>query len=113
MNMLVALLRLLHIVSAFTWFGVGLASTIYIAPTALAAGESGLRFLKTLLTKTSFGSIFAIAAGLTTLAGILLYVVGNSASNFTSTGNMVLGTGALFGILATIHGGALTGRATK
>lgn len=113
MDILIIVLRLLHIVAAFAWVGLGLASTLYIAPAALAAGDSGLRFLKALMTKTSFGSIFAIASGLTTLAGILLYVVADSASRFTSTGNMVLGTGALFGILATLHGGAATGRATS
>lgn len=112
MDILTVLLRLLHIVAAFAWVGLGAAMTFYIAPAAMAAGESGLRFLKTLLTRTSFGSIFGITAGLTTLAGILLYLFADSASRFTQTGNMVLGIGALFGLLATIHGGAVVGRST-
>lgn len=113
MDIVLVLLRLLHIIAAFAWVGLGAASTFYIAPVAIAAGDSGLRFLKALFTRTSFGSVFAAAAGVTTLAGILLYIFGNSASHFSQTGNMVLGTGALFGILATLHGGAATGRATK
>ncbi len=113
MDILLVLLRLLHIVSAFVWVGLGAALVFYIAPVALSVGESGLRFLKALLTRTSFGSAFGAAAGLTTLAGILLYVVGDSASHFSRTGNMVLGIGAAAGLLATIHGGAMTGRATK
>lgn len=112
MNILIVLLRLLHIVSAFAWVGLGVASVFYISPSAIAAGESGMRFLKTLLTRTNYGTMFAAAAGITTLAGILLYLFADSASRFTSTGNMVLGTGALFGILATLHGGFATGRAT-
>ncbi len=106
-------LRLLHIVAAFAWFGFGAASTFYIAPVAMKAGDSGLRFLKALFTRSSFGAIFAVSSGLTTLAGILLYIIADSASFFSQTGNMVLGTGALFGILATLHGGAATGRATN
>jgi hypothetical protein len=113
MDILLVLLRLLHIISAFAWVGLGAASTFYIAPAAIAAGESGLRFLKTLFTRTSFGSVFAAAAGVTTLAGILLYLFGNVASHFSQTGNIVLGIGAVAGILATLHGGAATGRATR
>ena len=54
-----------------------------------------------------------MVSGLTTLAGILLYLFGNSASHFSQAGNMVLGIGALAGLIATIHGGAMTGRATN
>lgn len=113
MDILLVLLRLLHIVAAMTWFGLGAASFFYISPASIAAGEGGLRFLKALFTRTNFSSIFAAAGGLTVLAGILLYLVGNAASHFTQTGNIVLGIGAVFGILAVIHGGASTGRTTK
>ncbi len=113
MDIVLVILRLLHIVTAFAWVGLGAALTFYIAPAALAAGESGPRFLKALFTRTSFTRIFAIVAGLTTLAGIMLYLVADSASRFTSTGNMVLGIGAAAGLVATIHGGAVVGRSTR
>jgi uncharacterized membrane protein len=113
MDIILVLLRLLHIVAAVAWVGLGVTVTFYMAPAALAAGEGGMRFLKTLLTRTSFGSIFGTAAGLTMLAGILLYVHGNALRNFSQTGNIILGIGAAAGILATIHGGAVTGRATR
>jgi hypothetical protein len=106
------LLRLLHIIGAFTWVALGATMTLYIAPSAVATGETGFRYLKTLFTKTAFTRLFAAAAGITTLAGILLYIVSNSASYFSQTGNMVLGIGAAAGLIATIHGGAVTGRAT-
>ncbi len=113
MDIVLISLRLLHIVSAFAWIGLGATSTLYIAPTAIASGESGLRFLKFLLTRTSFGSAFGIAAGLTTLAGLALYAFAEPWTRFSSTGNIVLGIGAVAGILATLHGGAATGRATR
>ena len=112
MDIVLVLLRLIHIVAAVAWVGLGGVMALYIGPAVGRAGESGLRFLKTLLIHTSYGRIFPIVAGLTMLAGILLYLVGNSASHFTTTGNIVLGIGALAGILAGIHGGATTGRAT-
>lgn len=113
MDIVLVILRLLHIVTAFAWVGLGAALTFYIAPAALAAGESGPRFLKALFTRTSFSSIFAMVAGLTTLAGILLYVHGNAIRVFSQTGNIVLGIGAAAGLVATIHGGAVVGRSTR
>jgi hypothetical protein len=113
MDIVLVLLRLLHLVSAFVWFGLSAALALYIAPAALAAGENGMRFLKSLLVQTAVARVFPIASGLTMLAGILLYIVGNSASHFSSTGNIVLGIGALAGIVAGIHGGAVTGRSTQ
>ena len=112
MDIVLVLLRLLHILSAFVWVGLGVALTFYVAPAAVAAGDSGFRFLKSLFLNTAFARIIPITSGLTTLAGILLYLVGNAASHFSQTGNMVLGIGAAAGLIATIHGGALTGRAT-
>jgi uncharacterized membrane protein len=111
--LLVAILRLVHILAAFSWFGLGLAMTVFVAPAAAAAGESGLRFFKSLFTNTRFASAIPAAAGITTLFGILLYLFGGSTSHFTQLGNIVLGIGALAGLAATIHGGAITSRATN
>jgi hypothetical protein len=110
MDIVIVLLRLLHIVAAFAWFGLGGAVAFFIAPTVMIAGDNGYRFLKTLLTKTPMARLFAPMAGLTMLAGIIMYAMGYP--NFTQLGNIVLGIGALAGIAAGIHGGALTGRAT-
>lgn len=112
MDIVLVVLRLLHIVSAFVWFGLGAALTFYVAPAAVASGETGFRYLRSLFTQTAFAKVIPMVAGLTTLAGILLYIVGNSSSHFSQTGNMVLGIGAAAGLIATIHGGAVTGRAT-
>lgn len=113
MDIVLVLLRLLHIIFAFTWVGLGIALTFFVAPAAAAAGESGLRFMKSLVTRTSFPMVIASASGLTTLAGILLYITGSPNTHFSQTGNIVLGIGAAAGLLATIHGGAVTGRATR
>ena len=106
-------LRLIHILSAVIWVGLGATLVYFVSPAARSAGESGLRFMKSMYTHTAINRAIPTAAVITVLAGILLYVVAGSASYFSQLGNMALGTGALFGLLAAGHGGSATGRATK
>ncbi len=110
-TILLVVLRLLHIVSAVSWLALGGTLTFFVAPAAAAAGESGYRYLKTLFTRTAFTRLIPVAAGTTTLAGILLYIVGGG--RFGPIGSAVLGVGAAAGFIATVHGGAVTDRATK
>ena len=98
MNLLFALLRLLHIVSAVMWVGLAAAMALYVFPGAAAAGESGFRYMKALYTKTSMAMAFPIVSGVTVLAGIILYIMGGG--NFTTTGKIILGIGALAGLAA-------------
>jgi hypothetical protein len=112
MDFLVVLVRLLHILFAVAWVGMGFTLAMFVGPAAGAAGESGLRFLRSLYVNTKLPVAIASVGGLTVLAGIILYILG-SPSRFSSTGNMVLGFGAVIGIAAVIHGGAVTGRATR
>ena len=113
MDIVLVLLRLIHILAAVAWVGMGITMMLYIGPAAGAAGESGLRFMKSLTGRTGFVRAIPAAAGITVLAGILLYLVGNAASHFSQVGNMMLGAGAIVGIVAIVHGGAVTGRATQ
>jgi hypothetical protein len=113
MNLLLVLLRLIHIVGAFAWVGLSATTSFYLAPAAVAAGESGFRYMKSLFAQSGFAMMFAIVSGITTLAGILLYLVGDASSHFSQTGNIVLGIGALAGLAAAIHGGAILGRTTR
>jgi hypothetical protein len=112
MNLLLAALRLIHIVAAFGWVGLSVAMSAYILPAATTIGESGLRFFKALYTRTPFAMAFAASSGLTVLAGLLLYLFGAS-SHYSSLGNIVLGIGALAGIAAGVHGGAVVARASR
>lgn len=112
MDIIHVILRLLHIVCAVLWFGLGVTQTFFVFPAAAKAGESGMRYLKSIFRNTPIVMAIPVVAGLTTLAGLLLYATG-SHNEFTTPGNIVLGIGALAGIAATFHGGAVTGRATK
>ena len=110
MDIVLVLLRLLHILAAFAWVGVSFTQVFLLAPALATSGESGLRFVKAMNSHAINRMVMPVAAVLTIVAGILLYLVGNSASHFSQTGNMVLGVGAVVGIVAAIHGGAVTGR---
>ena len=112
MNLLLAAIRLIHIVSAFAWVGLSTVTTVYILPTATATGENGLRFFKALVTRTPINVVFAASSGITVLMGIILYLLGAS-SHYTSVGQIVLGIGALAGLAAGIHGGAVVGRDSR
>lgn len=112
MNILLTILRFIHIVAAVIWVGLGGTMALFVGPAAAAAGESGLRFMKALFTKTRFAMAFPVASGLAMLAGLLLYATGD-VSTFSTTGQIVLGIGALFGMAAGIHGGAIAGRTSK
>jgi hypothetical protein len=104
---LVALLRLIHIVAAMSWFGAGLVA-VFILP---ISGPNS-RFFHTLYRNSRFGTIFAAAGGLTTLAGLLLYATGSHA-RFPGTAGVVLAIGAVFGLFAVGHGGTATGRISE
>ena len=110
MGILLVLLRLLHIVAAVGWFALSGSLVMFILPSAVTASETGFRYLKGLFTRTAYARAIAPVAGTTTLAGILLYLVGGG--RFGPTGSIVLGIGALAGLAATIHGGAIVGRST-
>jgi hypothetical protein len=109
-TLLLAVLRLLHIVSAVGWIALSASLVMFILPSAVAASETGFRYLKGLFTRTAYARAIAPFAGTTTLAGILLYLVGGG--RFGPLGSAVLGIGALAGLAATIHGGAIVGRST-
>ncbi len=113
MNLIIVLLRLLHIILAFVWFGLTLTLTFFVGPAAARAGESGQRFYKSLLTSTPLARLFAASAGLTVLIGILLFITGDPNRNFTTTGQLVLGFGALAGLAAVIHGDTRTVRTMR
>ncbi len=113
MNIVILVLRLIHIVAAFMWFGLSATTLLYIVPATQAAGEAGWRFTKALYTQTKIVVAFPISAALTVVAGILLYLTRDPVQNFSQTGQIILGIGAVIGLLAAGHGAFATGAATR
>jgi uncharacterized membrane protein len=104
MNLAITLLRIIHIMAVFSWAAMGLFVTFYVMPAAAHAGDNGLRFLKMLYNRTSYNMVIGIAALLTTLAGVLLYLTNDPYNKFSQTGQIVLGIGSVAGLLSFGHG---------
>jgi hypothetical protein len=105
-------LRVIHIVAAGLWVGIGFAAAVMIIPAQQIAGTAGITFTRALYGQTPYGRIFAILGGATVLAGLLLYATG-SHTHFSNLGNAVLGIGAVAGFAAAGHGGAAVGKQSE
>ena len=112
---LIWLFRIIHIVAGVFWVGGTLIMTFFIAPTAGATAEAGEKFVSHLMGNLKFSIRMSAAAGLTILAGAILYW--NASAGFTSAwmssgAGRGFGIGAGFAIIGFIFG-ILLGRTTK
>lgn len=111
---LIWLLRIIHIVAGVLWVGGTLVMTFFIVPTIGATGESGQKFVAHLMNNLKFSNRMATAAGLTILAGFILYGLDAraGASWLRSSFATGLGIGAGFALIGFVFG-ILIGRTTK
>ncbi len=112
---LIWLLRIVHIVGGVFWVGGTLIMTFFIGPTVGAIGESGQRFIGHLMNSLKFSNRMSIAAGLTVLAGFLLYWIdsqGFTSAWMSSGAGRGFGIGAAFGLIGFVFG-IMIGRTTK
>jgi len=112
---LIWLFRIIHIVAGVFWVGGTLMMTFFIAPTVGVTGEAGQKFVGHLMGNLKFSMRMSAAAGLTILAGLILYW--NDSDGFTSAwmtsgAGTGFGIGAGFAIIGFIFG-ILLGRTTK
>ena len=112
---LIWLFRIIHIVAGVFWVGGTLIMAFFIGPTVGAIGEAGQKFVGHLVGNLKFTTRMSAAAGLTILAGGVLYW--NDSNGFTSAW-MSSGAGTGFGIgagfaLIGLVFGILIGRTTK
>lgn len=118
MNILIAVLRLLHIILGIAWVGFGVLLAWIMIPAAERTGERGLAMLRTFYANTPTGMILGISALGTTIAGLILWPLrtvegtGYLLQAFTDTGSIIMAIGAVFGLLAFGHGATATGRYT-
>src|SRR5512144_1921051 len=72
-QILIWLLRIIHIVGGVFWVGGSLIMTFFIVPTVSAVGESGQKFVGYLMNNQKLNSRMAAASGSTVLAGAILF----------------------------------------
>jgi uncharacterized membrane protein len=107
MDIVLIILRLIHIFSGVFWVGATLVVTGFLQPAAAAAGPEGGKFMQRLFYQTRFGPAQGIAGALTILSGLAMYLRdsgGLQLAWITSGSGLVLTIGGLAGILAGVVG---------
>lgn len=116
MDIVIGILRLIHIFAGILWVGFGLFQTFYLAPAINKTGKNGYKFFQVVAKLPGFVYLMPIVAILTTVAGLLLYGMNSWHTLMNTLGGILLTVGALFGLLAFGHGfglGAVTNRFAK
>lgn len=108
MEILIALLRTLHIFAGVFWVGAAWLLTFFLGPTALALGPDGGKFMGYLNTQRRLPIAISVAAVLTVLAGwALFFIVWGPVFN-TSKG-LAFAVGGVLGLIALGIGGGIVG----
>lgn len=113
--LIITILRLLHIFASVFWVGATFLMVLVIEPAIAASGPDGRGIMGVLNRGNRYSLAMSIAAVLTTLAGVLLYLIvpGGSMAFWTaSLRGWVLTLGAVAGIAAFVVGFAMQGRAS-
>ncbi|HLF29066.1 MAG TPA: hypothetical protein VJG32_22285 [Anaerolineae bacterium] len=111
MDLLMIVLRLIHIFGGFLWFGIGFFYVRFLEPTVQATGPEGQRFIQKMGQVTPINNAIGIAAILTTLSGLLMYwrISGFQGSWITSSYGIGLTIGGLAGLAEFILGATVSG----
>jgi uncharacterized membrane protein len=115
MTYFIWLLRIVHIVAGAFWFGGSMMMMFFVGPTVREMGEAGPKFVAYLVRNRKFTVHMSIAAGLTALAGVILYWIdsaGFTSAWMASGAGTGFGIGAVFGIIGFVYG-LLVGRTTN
>jgi uncharacterized membrane protein len=109
------LLRIIHIVGGVFWVGGTLIMTFFIGPTIGATAEAGQKFVAHLMNNLKFSNRMSAAAGLTILAGAILYwrdSQGLTSAWMKSGAGIGFTAGAVFAIVGFVTG-IMIGQTTK
>lgn len=113
-NIIVLLLRFLHIFAGIAWAGAGFLALTVISPYIAKMQGQGGSALSGFYGNSRWSAFMGAAGGITVLAGLILYFgrpwFGWTTMVFSQAGTTVLTIGAVAGVLALIHGGASLSR---
>lgn len=107
MNILVLVLRLVHIMAGILWGGGALIMEFFIGRSIVATGESGQKFAQHLMNTLRMHTFMTIMAFSTVLGGAALYWIdshGFSSAWMHSDAGTGFGIGAVFGLIAFVFG---------
>jgi uncharacterized membrane protein len=116
MTIFYTLMRIIHIAASVFWAGSAFFLLRVLLPTVQDAGPEGGKFMQRLAMSGRLGQSFAIASGTTVLSGALAFYPATGGLNMDflrTTHGIVLTLGAVFGILAFLHGMLITSPVTR
>lgn len=111
-DLIMVILRVTHIVAGIFWAGATFFLVSYVEPSVKATGPEGQKFMQYLGTRSSLTAALAATAILSTLSGLIMYVI-LFGSNTSSTYGLILGLGGLAGIAALLVGFFVQNRSTQ
>jgi uncharacterized membrane protein len=100
---LMIVLRLIHILTGVFWAGTAMSIAWFMLPAQSALGQAGLAFIQEVMFRRHLRMVLLSAMVLTLLSGLAMYGRLTMVSNGTwtsSTIGMILGIGAVTGIIA-------------
>jgi uncharacterized membrane protein len=105
MNILILVLRIIHIFSGVFWVGFAFFNIAFLQPTVRAVGPEGQKTMQYLTQKTRLLSTVYAAANLTMLSGLIMYwlLLGFGLSFLRSGYGIVLTVGSIAGVIAWIY----------
>ncbi len=112
MNVLLLVLRIIHIVGGVFWVGSAMMSTFFLGPAFGATGDAGRAVMDYLVSKARISTRITASSVATVLAGLALYWIdsGGLTSPWTTSGaGLGFGIGGLLA-LAGMGLGGLVGR---
>lgn len=107
MDILVLILRLLHIIGGVFWVGGAVAMNFFVAPTMRATGDAGKQFAGHLMGRTQFSQFLMYSGIASIVAGVILYGIDSNwfTSAWQSSGPGIgFGLGALFALIGMVTG---------
>ena len=114
-NLVMVVLRLIHIISGAFWVGAVLSIGFFILPAQRAIGAPGMLFVRQLMMGQKFRANVIGAAVLTILSGLTMYIRYAMAGGGWAESNTgkILGLGAVTAIIAAGIGTGYTGKIGK
>ncbi|MBI4673054.1 MAG: hypothetical protein HY741_15475 [Chloroflexi bacterium] len=109
MDILFLLLRVIHIFASVFWVGSAWLLTFFLGPAAQALGPDGGKFMGLLTTRYRLPIYISIAAGLTVLAGLIMYFIWYGIAALGTPDGLTFAIGGVIGLVAAGIGGGLVG----
>jgi uncharacterized membrane protein len=115
MNVLMIVMRIIHIFSGVFWAGTAFFMISFVAPSVIATGAEGQMFMQQLAFQSRFTTAMLAVAVLTVLSGLVMYwQIFEFQLRALSTGyGLMLTLGAVAGFIGFLTGYFMQNRITQ